>query len=125
VERIDKRILERYDRKDMLLFVYAEEDDRLLDESVFLFDIPKNLPAVHPQVAYRLEPVRNGYNIALQSDVFTQYVYLRSDVDGYFSDNYFDLIPGREKVVYFRTEAMISEENLSMMSLADSHELEP
>jgi beta-mannosidase len=123
--RIDKSTLDRYDLKNALLFVCAQEGDRLLDESFFLFDSPKNLPAVRPLVTYRLEPTHKGYNITLQTDVFAQKVYLRSDVDGFFSDNYFDLLPGREKVVYFRTEESVSEDNVSVMNLADSHGREP
>jgi beta-mannosidase len=49
--------------------------------------------------------------VRLSADKFAKAVYLAvPDHDGFFSDNYFNLAPGREMVVDFRSRAPLSLE---------------
>jgi beta-mannosidase len=122
VNRIDKSTVAKHDLKNAVLLVYAEKNDQLLDEAIVIFDKPKNLILPRPNIVCRLERIPAGYEIILQTDVLAKNVYLRSDVDGFFADNYFDLVPGREKTIFFKTEKSLRKEGLKIMSLANSHE---
>ncbi|MFH1756197.1 MAG: glycoside hydrolase family 2 protein, partial [Candidatus Latescibacterota bacterium] len=123
--RILKEDLQKHDPRNSLLYVRAEENGRLLDDTVFLFDKPKNLLLPHPNITCKLERISNGYQLEVQADVFVKNVCLRSQVDGFFSDNYFNLVPGQKKKLIFITEDLLTDANLEIMSLANSQQCPP
>jgi beta-mannosidase len=125
VLRIVKNAIEIHDFENSLLYVRAEKNGLLLDEATYLFDKAKNLELPRPSFNYQLQRIQDGYKITLQTDVFAKNVYLRSDVDGFFADNYFDLVPGLEKTLIFRTEELLTKTNLKIMSLANSRQTTP
>lgn len=56
----------------------------------------------------------NGVHLVLESDVLTKQVWLSSDVEGVFSDNFFDLIPGIPvKVQFTSREGLQSNDVIS------------
>lgn len=61
-----------------------------------------NLPDAH--VEYSLEKTDGGFDITLSSNTLARNVYLQTgDEEGFFSDNYFDLIPGRQVKIHLET----------------------
>ncbi len=59
---------------------------------------PKDLKLANPQITYQIK----GNTITLKSSAFAKYVYVNlKGYTGKFSDNYFDLEPGKEKVITF------------------------
>ena len=59
---------------------------------------PKDLNLVNPQMTYQVK----GNSIVLKSAAFAKYVYVNlQGYTGKFSDNYFDLEPGKEKIITF------------------------
>lgn len=56
-----------------------------------------------------VEKVENGYQITLETNNLAKNVYLQTDEEGFFSHNYFDLLPGRETQVVFRTSKELSD----------------
>jgi beta-mannosidase len=71
-------------------------------------------------------PIANGFKIALSSDKVARAVYLSGLTDGFFADNYFDLMPGKTVEVEFRAEKkMNADESRRMLkarSLIDAFE---
>lgn len=68
----------------------------------------------------------NKVTIVLRSDVLAKNVYLRNrKYDGFFSDNYFDLLPGEEKTVTFQSNENLKladfSPELQINSLVDSY----
>jgi beta-mannosidase len=63
-----------------------------------------------PKTGYRLtvSPVEGGYALDISAERFAKNVRISTDAPGFFSDNYFDLLPGEQRRVLFRTEADIS-----------------
>ncbi len=59
------------------------------------------LPYAQPVADVR-KPREEGYPIHVSSDTFCRYVCLSADIAGHFSDNYFDLDAGEEKVIFFK-----------------------
>ena len=62
-----------------------------------------------PEIKITIEKEENHFVLLLLSDVLAKNVFVDSDIDGSFSDNFFDLIPGEEKRIEFYPEEDIDE----------------
>jgi beta-mannosidase len=85
----------------------------------------KELALPSPHVTTVAAKTRDGFTATLKSDKFARDVYLSAEgLDGFFTDNYFDLIPGREVKVEFRARRPIKldefRSRLKARSLADA-----
>jgi beta-mannosidase len=81
------------------------------------------LPAAHLSV--RTVAAHDRLRLTLTTDKLARAVYLSAEgVEGFFADNYFDLIPGRPVEVEFRPRGRVRLEafrkNLKVRSLADA-----
>jgi hypothetical protein len=49
-------------------------------------------------------------------------VMIQTSADGFFSDNYFDLLPGVRKTVHFKTKSLLDDANKAfrVKSLVDT-----
>jgi beta-mannosidase len=57
--------------------------------------------------------VRDGFELTVKSDKFAKAVYLSvDDHDGSWSDNYFDLVPGKPIVIQYRARAPLTLNDL-------------
>jgi len=95
----------------------------LVAQKNYYFTQPKNLNLPKPVISTRIEKQASNWVIRLKSDVLAKDVYLNSPgVEGFFSDNYLDLLPGKETVLTF-TPAISSQSpgKLELMSLVDSY----
>ena len=81
---------------------------------------PKELNLPKANVVMKSPKTKNGYQISLISDVFTKDVFLYSNVNGHFSDNFFNLEPNVEKTLYFETNsdegAVLHMKSLNVMN---------
>lgn len=97
-----------------------------VESSRDLFLVPfKELSLSHPTISSQVSQVKNGFKITLSTDKFAKAVYLSfADDPGLFSDNYFDLIPGKEIVVEYRSKTTLSpgefQQKLRVRSLVDA-----
>ena len=78
-----------------------------------------------PTISTEVTKTRDGFKISLVSDKFARAVYLSAtDSDGFFSDNYFDLLPGKKVEVEFRTRAPLAptdfRNRLKIRSMVDA-----
>lgn len=91
--------------KDHLLFLSAESNGVTLDTETLYFAEPKDLNLPEAKVSLEAEKSGEDFVITLNSDKLAKnvFLYLEDVYEGYkrFSDNYFDLIPGKEvKITY-------------------------
>ncbi len=97
---------------------------KLIAENLGYFRLPKDLKLSPPELATEIKKTKSGYQIEIISKPLARSVMLScGDDDGFFSDNYFDLLPGRKKIVAYRTtldEKQI-EQQLRAVSLIDSY----
>ena len=54
-----------------------------------------------------VEQVKEGYMITLETNTLAKNVLIQTEADGFFIDNYFDLMPGEKKQVLFKTERIL------------------
>ena len=74
-------------------------------------DKPKNTSLKIPNILFDVRrETRMEYAIKVQSNTFTQGVWLETNSPGEFSDNYFDLLPGKIKHLRFKAETQENPE---------------
>jgi beta-mannosidase len=107
----------------VLIVRFVVEEETVAEELLY-FAKPKDLILPTPEIALEIESRDGGYRIALESDVLAKNVYLSlENGDGHFSDNYFDLLPGRGKTVELRVddENLDVQARLRVKTLADTY----
>jgi len=93
------------------LLVELLENGLLVSNNTLYFQPIKNIPLPKPEVKSEINPVDGGFEIALSTNKLAKNVYLTiGDESGFFSDNYFDLIPGQP--VQIKLETKITKEKL-------------
>jgi beta-mannosidase len=87
------------DRSSVVLEARLMDGETIAAANLLYFARPKHLTLPEPDIEVRLEDDA-GLRIRLQSPVLAKNVYLRVEgAEVHFSDNFFDLLPGREHVV--------------------------
>ncbi len=96
----------------MVLVAELVKAGKVLSKNAFYFKPFKLLRVEKPKVDYTITRADNGFNIELKTDKLAKNVYLQiGDEEGFFSDNYFDMLPGEKVTVDLKTD--IPEEKLS------------
>jgi beta-mannosidase len=113
------------DPSKVMLTVRLSEGHRLLYQTNKYFKQVKELELPMPQVKQIVEKVQDGYQVTVSSNTLAKNAYLRFEgIDGWFEDNYFDLLPGEERKVLFKTEQVIKrpDESLHVRTIRDTYE---
>ncbi|MEI7675136.1 MAG: glycoside hydrolase family 2 protein [Bacteroidales bacterium] len=97
--------------------------NELIADKIYFLTYPKSLQLDKPQIMSNIRKKNNTWIIRLKTNVLAKNVYLNfKDVEGFFSDNYFDLVPGIEKNITFKSKLNISAtQKLEISSLVDSY----
>jgi beta-mannosidase len=88
-------------RTDMVLISELWIQDTLLSSAQHYFVKPKYLALRQADMQIEVIEKNNKYLIKLTSETLVKDVCLINAVEGFFSDNYFDLMPGEERSIYF------------------------
>ncbi|HEU4794156.1 MAG TPA: glycoside hydrolase family 2 protein, partial [Pyrinomonadaceae bacterium] len=104
-------LLEGQDPKRVFLYAELLVNGKAVHSNDYLFAPFKELaisqPTITPEIIAAQE--RGKFRVKLSTDKFAKAVYLAvPDHDGFFSDNYFNLAPGREMVVDFSSRRPLS-----------------
>jgi beta-mannosidase len=96
-------------------------------ENLYYFARPIALELPKPTIKVEIkkagdEKNKNGVKIVLTSDKLAQEVYLfHNGSEGRFSDNFFDLLPNKPKVIYSHNLSYKEAQNLKVLSLYDTY----
>lgn len=118
-------LLSGENKKGMFLLAEVIVDGKTVSRNEHFFQPYKDLTLPRPQINAEVLVARNGFTVTLSADKFARAVYLSAPgYPGSFSDNYFDLIPGRKVEVGFRPRARITvsdfRKELKIRSMVDS-----
>jgi beta-mannosidase len=119
-------LLERRDPNGVFLHVRLVGDGRLLSENTRFFVPMKDLALRRPTIDVEVvAAAEEGIKVTLRSDTLARSVRLGYGADaGAFSDNYFDVIPGRPVEVFYRPAGAVDPEalhrGLEILTLADA-----
>ena len=121
------QLLKGMERENILLHAEVlDYDDRLLSENIIFFMAVKDLELPKPEIKHNIQKIENGFLLKLSSDKLAKNLYLRADeLEGRFSDNYFDLLPGASVTLEFTPFQEISiedfEKKLNIFSIRDTY----
>lgn len=71
--------------------------------SLFYLVRPKELQLIEKELDYSIRKIDEGFEIEITTEVLQKNVFLYANQKGHFTDNYFDLMPGKQKLVKFIT----------------------
>ncbi|MGF1585454.1 MAG: glycoside hydrolase family 2 protein [Bacteroidales bacterium] len=96
-------------------------DGKTVSTNNLYFTGPRYMELPDSEIKFTRSRRREGYSVELESDKLVRNVYLQtSDADATFSDNFFDLVPGRKKTVQIVTRQSISnDKDIRIVSLND------
>ena len=118
-------LLRGHDAKSVFLNCELLVGGQTVSSNRLFFRPFKELTLPAPHVTTDAARTRGGFTVTLKSDKFARAVYLSAEgLDGTFSDNYFDIVPGRDIRVEFRARRAVSSEefraHLKARTLADA-----
>jgi beta-mannosidase len=91
--------------KNLLLKISLVNKNEIIADNILYFSEPLDLALPKTDVKISIEQQSTGYQISLLSEKLAKNVYLSSaDDDAFFSDNFFDLLPGTVKTIVVNSE---------------------
>lgn len=88
--------------KDHFLYVELKKDKRVIDTRTVLFEKPKDLDLNKKTYYVKYNKIKGGYEIILKSTVLIKSLCIEPLAEGELTENFFDLIPGKEKRIIFK-----------------------
>lgn len=110
-------------KEKMQTYIYADfqVEGNIVSENTAFLVPDKHLALVKPQITYELTQSENSYRIKLQSKYLAKFVEIKViDEDIIFSDNYFNLIPNKEKIITFVSDKQVTKAHIRIKSLIDT-----
>jgi beta-mannosidase len=99
------------DGKNAVVYCELLVNNKVVSSHDYFFAPFKELAFSKPAITSEVTRIRGGFSVKLTTDKFAKAVYLSvADHDGFFSDNFFNLAPGREITVEFRSREQMSAE---------------
>ena len=94
-----------------------------LYRNTYYFRPVKDLDLPKPNITKEISEVPGGYKIKLTTDKLAKNVWVSSYINGNFSDNYMDILPGEAAEMIFYTKYKIKDlsRNLMIRTIADTY----
>jgi beta-mannosidase len=104
----NENYLEFMNGKDTRNLVFVAElrvNGEIISKNHYYFRPFKELATVSPVVEHTIARVDSGFHIELTTNKLAKNVYLQmGSEEGFFSDNYFDLLPDEKVTIHLKTE---------------------
>jgi len=117
-----KNLLKNYNKNEIVFNAKITSEGNTLSENNLYFLTVKNLDLPNVQIKTKVKKDENIYIIELTTDKLAKNVFLSLKTgDGFFTDNYFDMLPGEIKIVLLASEQQIAdpEKQILIKTLGD------
>ena len=118
----EKELLSKTSASKSIFEVSVQSGDQVLAINQFYFTDGKNLQLENPEITKSI--AKSGdqeYELTLTTKKLAKNVSLiTTNSEGFFSDNFFDMIPGKTYKIKFTGEAINLDGDIRMMSLFDA-----
>ncbi|MDX2190080.1 MAG: glycoside hydrolase family 2 protein [Bacteroidota bacterium] len=119
-----KSLSANIDPTQSLIYITLTKSGEQIDENFLYLSSLKDIKLSKPTIYKRVMQVNDGFEIEVATNVLAKNVYLtfEGEGEGFFSNNFFDLIPGKPVKIHFTTESKINdfENNLKIKTLFDT-----
>jgi len=107
-------------KSKVVLSARVWDGDYLLADGLYYFVAPKYLQlSENPEITMEVSRLSDGYQLTLSSQKLAKNLWLRATADGWWSDNYFDLLEGERVEVFFQTGDTLDEPEFFVRSLGE------
>lgn len=109
-------LLKKYNPKNTfvrLLFSTPSE----VYEQLYYFRVPKELQLERSNLETTLKAVEDGYALTISANTFVKNLFVQTDLEGNWSDNFFDLLPNENKTILLKTDQKLSLEEVQFLSV--------
>ncbi len=113
-------LLNGADDKNVFLFVELKTNGKTVSQNEYFFKPYKEISFAKPEIKTKISPTKDGFKVELSTDKMARDVYLSGFTDGFFADNYFDLIPGKNREIEYRAARKMSAEEFGQKLKARS-----
>ncbi len=117
-------LLNGADPRNVVLLAELRSGGKTVSTNQSYFKPFKEMSFSKPNIGVDVSPSATGFKIKLTVDKVAKAVYFSGFAEGFFVDNYFDLIPGRAAEVEFKTDTKMSVDEfrrlLKVRSLVDA-----
>ncbi|MEO0294154.1 MAG: glycoside hydrolase family 2 protein [candidate division WOR-3 bacterium] len=120
----ETKLLKGINKKSSVFVVSLTCKDKVFTTNLFYFLPPKDLILPKPKITKKIRSTKKGYEIELFSENLVKNVYLSFEGEGFFSDNFFDLLPKEKKIVSFVGKEKDFIKKLKIISLFDIYKEE-
>lgn len=104
IQEVDLREFSAVDKNRNFFLMQFVSEEKNIAEKIFYFVKPKELKLSEPKINLTVEKVNDHFVITISSATLAKNVFVESNMDGRFSDNFFDVIPGRKIKINFYPE---------------------
>jgi len=115
--------LKGIDTLSVVLDLKVRSESGLSARNTLYFGSIKDLKLGPTEVKIRATGIRNGFKLIVTASKLAKGIYLSSNADGEFSDNYFDLMAGEKREIQFLMAPSFKGKSLEMniRSIADTY----
>ncbi|MDA0357458.1 MAG: hypothetical protein O2952_07955 [Bacteroidetes bacterium] len=89
------------------------------------FKLAKDLNLSSPKIVYSVDESNSQFIVTLKTDQLGKNVFVITNSENNFSDNYFDMLPNTEKTIFIEKDLSQDlksfTDNLSIKTLTDSY----
>ncbi len=125
VQLASKTFLGNSDSTSSVIRVSLRSKSKVYTDNIFFLAEPKSLKLTQPDIKFEIIENPSNYEILLETDLLAKNIYLETEWNGNFSDNFFDLIPGQKKsILLFKSNDMSIDKlrkGLQIYSLVDCY----
>jgi len=117
-------VLKGINTSEAVLSTKLYSDNNLSYSTTSYFKEAKDLNLPEPHISHSIKAIENGYEITVSTRQLAKNIYFSYDeAEGWFSDNYFDLLPGKSKTIIFETDMSIDnlQDKLLIRTLKDTY----
>jgi hypothetical protein len=118
-------------RRNALLWIELENDGKVVSRKTVWFVRPKSLSLMDPHVEASVEAAGDGFDMTLKADrpALWAWVDVEGDPDARYSDNFIQLLPGRNVEIHVVPKEKMTpgqlRERLRVRSLFDTYNAAP
>jgi beta-mannosidase len=121
--RPENNILGNAKKQSAYAVISLKENGKVLSENILYFVYPKDMLLRKPEITSTIEETGDGYLLKLSTNNLAKDVFVDIQDECQLSDNYFDLLPGSQKIITIKTGITKKQliEKMKIHSLVDSY----
>jgi len=95
------QLIQKYDKSEIVLTANLFIENSVVSDAKYYFVESKFLSLEDVNLSLKISKLSNSFELIIMSAQLNKNLYITTNKEGRFSDNFFDLLPNKEKRIYF------------------------